>query len=272
MVQAVHEEIETVHLYVVREEPARPVTVLPLVLAAVCLLAIAGITLYSGANPSYEHTTVTVPARFFTTSFRVMQPIIPTGVKTYPATIAHGTLTITNGSAVTQQLPAGLLFGSQGGGEVVTDTSVFVPAGSANGYGVATVSTHAVAAGAAGNLTPLAIDAVYGTSLYIRNLTAFSGGADAYSITIQLPKDRQTALDKARSLVAAQKAQISAILASPCGEIVNNQPAVIKLIVNCRFAVYHVPSYMRVIAVKLSGKNFLVDVSFMPRPVIVRLR
>ncbi|HVB21921.1 MAG TPA: hypothetical protein VNG51_08255, partial [Ktedonobacteraceae bacterium] len=96
--------------------------------------------------------------------------------------------------------------------------------------------------------------------------------ADAYSITIQLPKDRQTALDKARSLVAAQKAQISAILASPCGEIVNNQPAVIKLIVNCRFAVYHVPSYMRVIAVKLSGKNFLVDVSFMPRPVIVRLR
>jgi hypothetical protein len=53
--------------------------------------------------------------------------VIPTGVKVYSATTAHGTLTITNGSVISQTIPQGFRLNN-----VVTDTAAFVPAGSAN--------------------------------------------------------------------------------------------------------------------------------------------
>src|SRR5437764_12441526 len=95
----VDDPIETVHLYVVREEPKRPYTVLPLFAACLCLVMIASIAVYSGQHPVYEHATLTIPAQFLPPqTFQTTQVIIPTGRKTYPATTAHGTLTITNGS------------------------------------------------------------------------------------------------------------------------------------------------------------------------------
>src|SRR5207244_1538998 len=120
---------------------------------------------------------VSIPVQFLPPlTFSATKQITPTGVKTYPATTAHGNLTITNGSVVSQELPQGLIFTSKEGGEVETDTSVFVPAGSAAGFGDARVSAHPVMSGAKANLSPLSIDAVYGTSLYIRNLEPFTGG------------------------------------------------------------------------------------------------
>jgi len=94
----VDDPIETVHLYVVREEPKQPYTVLPLLAACLCLLAIVGLSLYSGEHPYYERQTLTVPAQLLPPqTFTATQAIIPTGVKTYPATTAQGSLTITNG-------------------------------------------------------------------------------------------------------------------------------------------------------------------------------
>ena len=100
----------------------------------------------------------------------------------------------------------------------------------------------------------------------MRNLVPFSGGNNAYSVTVQLPKDRQTAINIARTFVALQKAQVPATLASPCKE--NLLGASNKMVVSwgCQFAVYKVPSYMRVLGAKLAGKDFLVDVAFIPRP------
>ncbi len=271
--QALDEEMETIHLYVVRGEEKRPYTAFPLFCAFLCLVSIVAVTLYSAQHPYYEHERLTVPAQFLPLKvFRAEVPIIPTGVKTYPATFASGTLTLTNGSVLSEVLPSGVIFGAGSGTEVQTTQSVFIPAGSASGYGVATVPARVVQPGNVGNIQTLAVNAVYGTALYIRNLTPFSGGSNAYSVTVQLPKDRQVAINAARALVASQKAQVLVFLAEPCKESTHVLQTLIHLSWGCQFATYKVPSYMRVLSVHLSGKNFLVDVVFVPRPVLVRMK
>src|SRR6266702_4123180 len=212
---AVRDEIETIHLYVVREEEKKPYTLLPLLCAFACLFGILTLTLYSAQHPYYEHKRLTLPAQFLPLkTFTAAAPIIPTGIQTYPATPAHGTLTLTNGSVVTEILPNGIIF-TGNGIEVVTQSSVLVPAGNAEGYGVAYVQAKAVIAGNIGNIKPLTINVVYGTALYIRNMTSFTGGKDAYSVKVVTNQDKQTALDHART-VLSQSAHIQAILASPC--------------------------------------------------------
>lgn len=265
--QAVDDQMETIHLYVVRGEEKRPYTAFPLFCAFLCLLGIVALTLYSAEHPYYEHERLIVPATFLPLKvFEAEAPIIPTGVKTYPATYSHGTLTLTNGSVLSEVLPPGVIFSAGNGVEIQTMQSVFIPAGSASGYGVATVPAKAITAGKPGNIQTLAVNAVYGTALYIRNLTPFTGGDNTYSITIQLPKDRQMAINVARALVASQKAQIQATLTSPCREATLSLKALVQLSWGCQFATYKVPSYMRVTTTRLLGKSFLVDVVFVPRP------
>src|SRR6266446_3838554 len=158
--QAVQDEMETIHLYAVREQTKKPYTVLPLLCAFLCLLGITAVTLYSAEHPYYEHERLTVPTKFLPLKvFTAAAPIIPTGVKTYPATTAHGTLTLTNGSVLSEVLPQGVIFNGVNGAEVQTEQSVFIPAGSAVGYGVATVSAKALIAGRSGNIQALAVNA-----------------------------------------------------------------------------------------------------------------
>jgi hypothetical protein len=264
---ALQDEVETIHLYVVREKEKEPYTLLPLICAVLCLAGIAMLTFYSAQHPYYEHQRLTVLAKFLPlTVFTAIVPIIPTGVKTYPATYAEGMLTLTNGSVLSEELPQGVIVRGASGAEVRTEQAVFIPAGSATGYGVATVPAKALSAGTGGNIATLAINAVYGTALYVRNLTAFRGGKDSYSAIVQLPKDRQAAINRARVLVASQQARMQATLASPCTETAFLSEQVARLFWGCQFAVYHVPSSMRVVAARLSGTHFLVDVAFIPRP------
>src|SRR6266702_3443994 len=131
--------VETIHLYVVRGQEKRPYTAFPLFCAFLCLLGIVALTLYSAQHPYYEHERLTVPAQFLPLKvFQAEAPIIPTGVKAYPATYATGTLTLTNGSIVSETLPQGVIFNGLNGVEVQTTESVFIPPGSASGYGMAT--------------------------------------------------------------------------------------------------------------------------------------
>ena len=269
--QAVDNEIETIHLYVVREEEKRPYTAVPLFFAFLCLVGIVVITIYSGEHPYYEHETLRVPAIFLPMqTFTATQKIIPTGVKTIPATNAYGSLVIYNGSILYQQIDKGMILIASNRIEVVTDASVVVPAGNPPYYGIASVSAHVVTAGSQGNISSYAINEVYGTSLYIRNLTSFHGGKDSYSIPLQLPQDRQTAIDAARAILTTQEAQIHAILASPCREIIHIA-GVRNMVVtwDCQFALYPNVPGMKVTHLKLVGKSLFVDVVFIPRPHII---
>ena len=186
--------------------------------------------------------------------FRATTNIIPTGVKTYPATYAHGVLTFTNGSIIGQSIPAHFTIDG-----VATDQAVYVPAGSADGYGYARVSAHALAPGKAGNFATLAINAVIGSSLYIRNLTAFNGGRDSYSVKFVTQEDRALALKRAREHLTS----VVSGLHYPCSEQISGAVTVIW---RCLFVRYSVPSYMHVTGVRLAGKNVIVAVMYIERP------
>jgi hypothetical protein len=254
------EPVETIHLYVVREdEKPNPPLLLMLFCVLVCLGLIETGFLNHATFPTVK-TTVQVPAIFLPPKyFTASVSIIPTGIKTYPATTAYGTLTLTNGSVVTQEVPQGMIFPGRDGSEVGTNEAIVVPAGSADGYGVATVSAHALISGQKGNLRPFTINQVYGTSLFVRNLQTFTGGREAYSVKFVTAQDRKNALNQARSLLIKQT--FVGILARPCREVINRG---VKVVVTwkCQFATYSVPSYMKVIRVRVFGKNLLVDVVY----------
>ncbi len=263
-VNVMDEPIETVHLYIVREKEKEPFTFLPLCAAVLYLACIIGVTAYSVQHPAYEHETRVIPAHFLPLqTFSTTQQVIPTGVKTYPATTAHGVLTLTNGSIISQTLPAGFISVSNSGVSVITDRAVFVPAGSADGYGIATVPAHLLTSGI--NMATLDIDQVVGTSLYIRNLDPFTGGKPAYSIKVITPQDKQVALDAARTALAVQEARIQALLAAPCREAAAVS-RIVQLTWKCQFFAYPYLPGMQISAIRLRGKNLLVDVAFVAPP------
>jgi hypothetical protein len=263
MFEVEDEPIETLHIYFEREQPPRP-SVLPIVLSVVALSILIAIGVLSPAQQPVMRAVIRVPAVLLPPrTFTAQTPVIPTGIKTYPATTAHGTLTITNGSIIAQILPAGFTTVSHTGVSVVTDRAVFVSAGSANGYGYATVKAHALVSGKAGNLTTLAINQVIGSSVYIRNLHAFSGGRDSYSVKVVTAQDRSVATAKARNMLL----RMSTGLHYPCNEAVSVSKGVVRISWRCQMLTYYIPAFYHVTGVKISGKYLLLAVWLVARPV-----
>jgi hypothetical protein len=260
--QTVDEELETIHVYVVREEAPRP-SLFPIFLSAVALSILVVFSALTPYQQPVTRMTIRIPAVLLPLkTFTAQVAVIPTGVRVYPATAAHGTLTITNGSVIAQILPAGFIPVSNTSVSVVTDKAVFVPAGNANGYGSATVPAHALTSGRHGNIPAYAINQVEGSSIYIRNLTAFYGGRDAYSVKFAITQDKVKALQRARTLLVAQAGGLH----YPCKEIYR-AAADMVVIWRCQFLTYHVSAYMHVTGIKLQGKSLVVDVVFVARPI-----
>jgi hypothetical protein len=252
--QTVDEKPETIHLYVVREEEPKP-SIFPIVLSA---LSLAVLFTFCALIPYQQPVTravirvpaVLLPIRTFTATVA----IIPTGIKTYPATTAHGILTITNGSIIGQNIPAG--FTVQG---IATDSAIYVPGGNANGYGWAQVTAHAGILGKKGNIPAYAINSVIGSSVYIRNLSAFSGGRDSYTVKVITPADHSLALSKSRDLLTSSVIGLH----YPCSEEVSGAVTVTW---RCIFVTYLVPPYLHITGVRLVGRNVIVSVLYTERP------
>jgi hypothetical protein len=258
--QIVDEKPETIHLYVVREEEPKP-SLLPIILSVVALSILVVSSALTPFQQPVTRMTLRVPAILLPLkTFTAQVAVIPTGIKTYPATTAHGVLTITNGSVIDQTIPAGFKLITDRGIEVVTNASVFVPSGSADGYGYATTAAHLSIAGM--NLSTLAVNQTLGTSLYIRNLSPFTGGRPAHSVKYVTAQNKQTALITARNLLVAKTIGLH----YPCGE--DHSADAHKMVVTwrCQFVSYQLPSYMHVTGVRIIGKNLLLAVWFVARP------
>jgi Baseplate J-like protein len=254
------EPIETLHIYLEREQPPRP-SLLPIFLSVVALSLLVAFGVLSPTQQPVTQTVIRVPAVLLPLkTFTAQVASIPTGVRVYPATTAHGVLTITNGSVIAQTLPASVIFITNSGVSIATDQAVYVPAGNANGYGYATVPAHALISGKAGNIPALAIDTVEGSSVYVRNLTSFHGGRNAYSVTFVTAQDIQGAVSIAHHLLAAEASGLH----YPCLETISGAVVVTW---RCQFLTYHIPPYMHVTGVKIIGKSLLLTVWFVARPV-----
>jgi len=177
-------------------------------------------------------------------------------------------LTITNGSVIAQILPAGFTAVSNTNVSVVTDSAVYVPAGSADGYGMTTVPAHLLTSGI--NLSTLSVNQTLGTSLYVRNLEPFTGGHPAHTVTFITAQDRQSALLQARGILLSK----SSGLHYPCQEIINSHAVIGRIIViwRCQYVGYRIPSYMHVSSVQLRGRQLILSVWYVPRVHYVRVK
>jgi hypothetical protein len=158
---------------------------------------------------------------------------------------------------------------TQNGIEIVTANDVFVPGGNPPSFGVAYVKATAAIAGKQGNIAAWAINQLYGVSLYIRNLTAFHGGRDAYSVKIITAQDRQNAITTARVSVTLSEARSKDFLAYPCSEVVEQKNSRIRLIWACQYVRFAIPSYMHLTTFKLVGKNIIAEVWYVVHPTII---
>jgi hypothetical protein len=258
--QTVDEQPETIHLYVIREEAPKP-QLFPIFFSALVLLILLALAVAVPYQQPVTRLTLRVPAVLLPVkTFTAQVAIVPTGVKTYPATTAHGVLTITNGSVIAQTLPSGLTFVSSTGLSVVTDRATYVPPGSADGYGVSTVPAHLLTAGI--NLATLSINQTIGTSLYVRNLQPFTGGRPAYSVKVITEEDRQLAVFKTRNKLTT----VSAGLHYPCINVLNIGKETVSETWRCQFVTYHIADFYHVTGIRISGKNLILDAWFVERP------
>lgn len=203
----------------------------------------------------YERT---VPLYIVPKMFSTTVAIVPTGADIVPATFAHGWITVYNGSILAQRLPAGFIVESASGVEITLDDEVMVPAGNPPNYGIATVQAHAVVAGQAGNIPAFAINEADGTSLTLRNRTAFSGGADSYTVPIATDGDKQKALDSARRELDTHT--YGQWLDKPCSEQESVQAFTMTVLRSCLFVRYTIPAGMHVLSVQRVGNTVILEV------------
>lgn len=248
--------VERFYLYVVREDERPPVLFLPIALSILSLFLVLTVGVLFPYRPPLVQHTVSVPAILLPLrTFRSTVAVQPTGIHTFPATRASGVLTITNGSILAQHFRAGMIFTAANGTEVVTTQAVDVPASNGVSFGVASVRAQAVTPGASGNLDSLAIDAVYGTSLYIKNTRPFTGGQDSYSVPVIQPQDIQHALAQARASLLQHT--LTGLLARPCTEQVKGS-ATLTVTWACQFVRYQVRG--QVLSARVQGHFVLVEV------------
>ena len=263
------DEMETVHLYIYEEPPKTlPHAMLDRVLSRVLqwlalgMLAVFCLIPYT---PAYATKVVVVPAHFLPVQvFSAHSPIVPTGMIEHPATQAHGVLTVYNGSIFSQALPQGFIVMSKDGQEIATDTAVTVSPGNAPAYGIAAVSAHAVTAGSQGNILAGAIQAIYGSSITIKNLSTFQGGQDASTEHVVTPQDTTKALESARALAMA-KIPVG-LLAGPCAEKTSQDENTLTVTWACQYVTYTVPANVQVLSAHVVGENVVLQVSVVVLP------
>jgi hypothetical protein len=263
-------ELETVHLYVVREQKHQTSLILPPVVAVVLLSLVIVLCMLFPCREPIVRTEIRTAALFLPiVSYSASTQVQATGIKVYPAIYARGIVTIYNGSILSQEIPAGTILQTRSGTEVVIQSDVFVPAGNPPNFGIAYVKAHAALAGVQGNIAAWTINQVYGASLYMRNLSGFTGGQDAYSVKVITTQDQQVALDTARASVTQQEAHHRGYLAYPCTETMQQRNNRVRVSGACQYVTFHIPGYMHITSMRLVGKNMLIAIWYVEHRSII---
>ncbi len=137
-----------------------------------------------------------------------------TGKQHQDATRAVGTITFYNGLLTSQTIATGTILTGSDGVQVITDQPAIIPAANPPLEGHVTIPTHALSAGAGGNIQAYDINqACCATSVLAKNTQAFTGGAAARDFLAVRRTDINTSVTSlllalSRSENAALQAQI----------------------------------------------------------------
>jgi len=134
-----------------------------------------------------------------------------TGVRQTSGTQATGTMTFYNSAFVDQQVNAGTDFLLANGVQIITDINVDIPRATGTPpfirTGVASVSAHAGSVGPGGNIAALTINRACCTadsSIFAKNLTAFTGGQDPQNFTVVQQSDIDSAAKPLKDMLTPQ--------------------------------------------------------------------
>ncbi len=158
---------------------------------------------------------------------RILAPLTLSQSASVPATgrghqdaaQATGYITFYNASFSPQTVNAGTALTGADGVQVITDRTVTIPADNPPVNGQATVSAHAINAGSAGNIQALDINGTVSSSLFVKNLNAFTGGQDERNFQFVTKSDIENA---AIPLKAAVSQSVTAALQAQLKD--NEQP------------------------------------------------
>lgn len=120
--------------------------------------------------------------------------VAATGKGHQNATQARGTVTLYNAAPYGQTIDAGTLLIGSDNVHIVTDEAAYIPGANAPLEGQATVPAHAINAGNQGNIAAYDINGqCCRDNIFVKNLTAFTGGMEARDYRIVTKNDVDTA-------------------------------------------------------------------------------
>jgi hypothetical protein len=173
---------------------------------------------------------------------KLLSPITLSQSETVPATghghqdaqAATGTLTFYNGELQPVTIAAGTPVSGQDGVSVITDATLTIPPALPPAFGTGSVTAHAAHAGPAGNIVAGDINTMFASGVYVKNLTAFTGGQDArdFLLVTRTDRDRAAATLQAKvraSMSAALQGQLlpgQALHAQPCSPAITANHAI----------------------------------------------
>jgi len=149
-----------------------------------------------------DEKTVTANVTFRLANAHILAPLTLSQAKTIPttgtghqdATQARGTVTFYNAAPFPQSIDAGTLLIGTDGVHVVTDETAIIPAGNAPIEGQVTIWGHAINAGSQGNIAAFDIsEECCRDYVFVKNLSAFTGGMDARDYKMVRQDDVDTA-------------------------------------------------------------------------------
>jgi hypothetical protein len=176
----------------------------------------------SKQNGSYSITAVTntpdttqyqVQARQLSyTTLHQSKTVNSTGIYQDSGLQAIGEITFYNGMVIPQVVKAGTVFTDKNGIQISNDVDAIIPAADPPTEGEITVDAHAVHVGLNGNIAALDINIECCTTnhtIFVRNLSPFTGGKDALSYTFVQQSDVDSAANSlAQSLVPNAKSSL----------------------------------------------------------------
>lgn len=126
-------------------------------------------------------------------SLSLSQQAPTTGKGHQNAANANGLITFYNAAPYAQSIDAGTLLVAGDGTQIVTSETLVIPAGNPPIEGQASVSAHAIISGTEGNIAAFAMDgSCCKENIFVKNLTAFTGGMDARDFQAVAQSDIET--------------------------------------------------------------------------------
>jgi len=152
------------------------------------------VIVYAVEKPVSLTTTLAVATRTLAPVTLTRSATTPTtGYGHQDARAASGILTFYNGNASPQTVAGGTVFTGSDGVQVATDQAVTIPAANPPYLGQATMTASTLRAGSAGNIHADDMNGTVSSSVFVKNLAAFTGGRDARTYQAVAPQDIQNA-------------------------------------------------------------------------------